>query len=172
MQVKILKTEKEYEAALRRIDALMDAEPGSPEEEQLELLALLVEKYEAEHYPIGLPDPVEAIKFRMDQEGLEPKDMTKYLGSQSKVSEVLNYKRPLSLSMIRALHDGLGIPAEVLLQEADPLEAQPVAISWRDFPFPEMFKRGYFNRYRDSLVEAKKHSAELLEELPAGADAG
>lgn len=165
MQVKILKTEEEYEAALARIDALMDAKPGSLEEEELELLALLVEKYEAEHYPIDLPDPVEAIKFRMDQDGLQPKDMTKYLGSQSKVSEVLNYKRPLSLTMIRSLHDGLGIPAEVLLQEADPQEPQPAAMSWRDFPFAEMFKRGYFSRYGDSLVQAKKHSAELLEEL-------
>jgi HTH-type transcriptional regulator/antitoxin HigA len=190
MQVKILKTEKEYETALERIDSLMDAKPGSPQEEQLELLALLVEKYEAEHYPIDLPDPIEAIKFRMDQEGLEPKDMVKYLGSQSKVSEVLNYKRTLSLTMIRALHEGLGIPAEVLLQEADLRAAglqaaglqaaglqaadlqeagQPgtrlAALSWREFPFAEMFKRGYFNQYRDSLIEAKKHSAELLGNL-------
>jgi antitoxin component HigA of HigAB toxin-antitoxin module len=86
----------------------------APQEE--ELLVLLVEKYEAEHYPIDLPDPVEAIKFRMEQEGLEPKDLIPYLGSQSKVSEVLNYKRPLSLSMIRSLQEGLGIPAEVLIQ--------------------------------------------------------
>ena len=116
MKIKILKTEDEYEAALARIESLMDAEPGSPQEEELELLVLLVENYEAEHYPIDLPDPVEAIKFRMDQEGLTPKDMIQYLGSQSKVSEVLNHKRTLSLSMMRALNQGLGIPAEVLLQ--------------------------------------------------------
>src|SRR3989304_4789244 len=101
MDIKIIKTEAEYEAALARIEVLMDAEPESLQEEELELLALLVEKYEAEHYPIELPHPVEAIKFRMEQEGLEPKDMIQYMGSQSKVSEVLNYKRPLSVPMIR-----------------------------------------------------------------------
>lgn len=120
MDIKILKTEKEYEAALERIEALMDAPPGSAEEEELELLAMLVEKFEQEHYPIELPDPVEAIKFRMEQEGLARKDMIKYLGSQSKVSEVLNYKRPLSLTMIRALNVGLEIPAEVLIQPPQP----------------------------------------------------
>jgi HTH-type transcriptional regulator/antitoxin HigA len=119
MNIKILKTENDYDAALERIDELMDAVPGSPEEEELELLAILVEKYELEHYPIDLPDSVEAIKFRMEQEGLTRKDMIKYLGSQSKVSEVLNYKRPLSLTMIRALTDGLNIPAEVLIQPPD-----------------------------------------------------
>ena len=103
---------------LARIETLMDAQPGSAEEDELELLALLVEKYEAEHYPIDPPDPVEAIKFRMDQEALTAKDMIQFLGSQSKVSEVLNYKRPLSLTMIRKLQTGLGIPAEVLLSTA------------------------------------------------------
>ena len=117
MEIKVIKTEAEYEATLKRVEALMEAEPGSPQEEELEVLVLLVEKYEAEHYPINLPDPVEAIKFRMEQEGLEPKDLIPYLGSQSKVSEVLNYKRPLSLSMIRSLQEGLGIPAEVLIQK-------------------------------------------------------
>ncbi len=119
MDIKIIKNEAEYDAALERIDALMNAAPGSAEEEELELLAILVEKYEQERYPIELPDPVEAIKFRMEQEGLTRKDMIKYLGSQSKVSEVLNYKRPLSLAMIRALTDGLNIPAEVLIQPPD-----------------------------------------------------
>ncbi|HLE14198.1 MAG TPA: transcriptional regulator, partial [Anaerolineales bacterium] len=89
MDIKIIKTEAEYEATLARIEALMDAEPKSPQEEELELLVFLVEKYEAERYPIDLPDPVEAIKFRMEQEGLEPKDIIQYIGSQSKVSEVL-----------------------------------------------------------------------------------
>lgn len=117
MKPKIIETEAEYEAALAYIETLMDAAPGSPAEEELELFALLVEKYEEEHFPIDLPDPVEAIKFRMEQEGLTRKELAKYLGSQSRVSEVLNRKRPLSLAMIRALHEGLGIPAEVLLQE-------------------------------------------------------
>lgn len=117
MKPKIIETEAEYEAALAYIETLMDAAPGSPAEEELELFALLVEKYEEEHFPIDLPDPVEAIKFRMEQEGLTRKELAKYLGSQSRVSEVLNRKRPLSLAMIRALHKRLGIPAEVLLRE-------------------------------------------------------
>lgn len=107
-------TRDEFRNALSE---LMEAEPGSPEEDKLEVFALLIEAYEQEHYPIDLPDPVEAIKFRMEQQGLSQKDMVAYLGSQIRVSEVLNRKRPLSLSMIRALHEGLGIPAEVLLQE-------------------------------------------------------
>jgi HTH-type transcriptional regulator/antitoxin HigA len=117
MKPKVLKTEAEYEAALAHVETLMDAEPGSPDEDELEVFAVLIEDYEAAHYPIDLPDPIEAIKFRMDQQDLLQKDMTPYMGSQSKVSEVLNRKRPLGLSMIRALHKGLGIPADVLLQE-------------------------------------------------------
>jgi HTH-type transcriptional regulator / antitoxin HigA len=115
MKAKIIKTEYDYETALKRVEALMDAVPGSAEFEELELLTLLIEKYEDEQYPIDFPDPVEAIKFRMEQVGLDRKDMIQYLGSQSKVSEVLNHKRPLSLAMIRALSQGLGIPAEVLV---------------------------------------------------------
>jgi len=117
MYIKMIRTEAQYEAALERLDMLMEAEPGSPEFDELELLALLVEKYEDEQFPIDYPDPVEAILFRMDQEGLARKDMIPYIGSQSKVSEVLNRKRPLSLTMIRSLHEGLGIPAEVLIQK-------------------------------------------------------
>lgn len=118
MKPKVLKTEAEYEAALQTIETLMDAAPGSPEEEELELFALLVEQYEAEHYPIAPPDPVDAILFRMEQEGLTRKDLIPYLGSASKVSEVLNRKRPLSLTMIRNLHEGLDIPADILLKES------------------------------------------------------
>lgn len=116
MKPKVIKTGEEYKAALSQMRALMEAAPGSPEEEDLELFAVLIEQYEKERFPIGLPDPVEAIEFRMDQAGLTRKDLIPYIGSQSKVSEVLNHKRPLSVAMIRALHDGLGIPAEVLLQ--------------------------------------------------------
>ncbi len=117
MQPKVIKTEAEYEVALARVAELMDAQPGSPDEQELELFALLVEQYEQEHFPIAPPDPVEAILFRMEQEGLTRKDLAAYIGSPSKVSEVLNRKRPLSLSMIRALHRGLGIPADILVQD-------------------------------------------------------
>jgi len=163
METKIIKTEAEYEAALVRIEGLMNAAPNSPEEEALELLALLVEKYEEEHYPIGLPDPVEAIKFRMEQEGLSRKDLIPYIGSQSKVSEVLNYKRPLSLSMIRSLHEGLDIPAEVLLQQ--PYENDEVDPIWKQYPFNEMLKRGYFPNFSGSLSDAKSMATELLSDL-------
>ncbi|MGM0786908.1 MAG: helix-turn-helix domain-containing protein [Thermodesulfobacteriota bacterium] len=117
MANRLIKTEAEYVEALSRIEELMDAEAGTAEADELELLAALVEMYEESRYPIDLPDPVDAIFFRMEQAGLKQKDMVPYLGSRSKVSEVLNRKRPLSLPMIRRLHNSLGIPAEVLLQE-------------------------------------------------------
>lgn len=112
---KLLKTEKEYNEALKRIDELFDAEPETPESDELELLVALVELYEAEHFPIEAPDPVAAIKFRMEQEGLSNEDMVQYLGSKSRVSEVFSHKRGLSLSMIRNLVAGLKIPAETLI---------------------------------------------------------
>jgi HTH-type transcriptional regulator/antitoxin HigA len=117
MKAKILKTEKDYEAALKLVDRLMDAEPGSEAEDDLELWSLLVEEYENRHYRMDSPDPIEAIKFRMDQMGLQQKDLTKYIPAKSKVSEVMNRKRPLSLNMIRELHKHLGIPAQVLVEE-------------------------------------------------------
>ena len=115
MKPKVLKTERDYRAALARVEYLM--EQPSPNQDELELWSLLVGTYEEQHFPIAAPDPVAAIRFRMDQEGLAPADLQPYLQSKSKVSEVLNRKRPLSLSMIRALHRGLKIPAEVLVQE-------------------------------------------------------
>jgi HTH-type transcriptional regulator/antitoxin HigA len=117
LRAKIIKTEEEYTGALAHVESLMEAGPGSPKEEELELWSLLVERYEQERFPIDLPDPVEAIKFRMEQEGLQQKDLVKYFPGKNRVSEVLNHKRPLSIGMIRALHRGLGIPAEVLLRE-------------------------------------------------------
>ncbi len=116
MKAKIIKTEAEYEAMLKRVGDLMDAKPGSPDEDELRLLGLLVEHYEEKHYPIGMPSPLDAIEFLMDQNGLTKADMTQYLGSPSKVSEVLNGKRALSKTMIRKLVEGLGIPAEILLE--------------------------------------------------------
>lgn len=115
MKPKVLKTERDYKAALACVGRLMDQ--PSPDEDELELWSLLVEKYEEERFPIAAPDPIEAIRFRMDQAGLQSADLHPYLQSKSRVSEVMNRKRPLSLSMIRALHHGLKIPAEVLVQE-------------------------------------------------------
>ena len=102
--------------ALAHVDRLMNQ--SSPDEAELELWALLIDNYEAQHFPIETPDPIEAIRFRMDQAGLTPSDLNPYLQSKSKVSEVMNRKRPLSLAMIRALHAGLKIPADVLVQES------------------------------------------------------
>jgi HTH-type transcriptional regulator/antitoxin HigA len=115
MNPKVLKTARDHRAALAHVETLMNR--SDPDEAELELWSLLVEKYEEEHFPIEVPDPIEAIRFRMEQEELTPADLQPYLQSKSKVSEVMSRKRPLSLSMIRALHKGLKIPAEVLVQE-------------------------------------------------------
>lgn len=112
---KLIKTEEEYLNALKRIEKLFDSMPNTPEGDELELLVSLVEIYENEHFPIEAPDPVSAIKFRMEQEGLTNTDMIEYLGSKSRVSEVFSGKRQLSITMIRKLVSGLRIPAEVLI---------------------------------------------------------
>jgi len=118
MDIRPIRTEDDYLAALKEISALVDLDPAvdSPEGERLDVLATLAEAYEAKHFPIGLPDPIEAIKFRMEQGGLTIADMEPYLGRPNRVYEVLNHKRGLSLAMIRRLHDGLHIPAEVLIR--------------------------------------------------------
>lgn len=117
--IKIIRTRKDHLAALAEMKRLMIANPapGSPDAEKIELLALVVESYEKKHFPLPKPDPVDAILFRMEQQGLERSDLVPLLGSRSKVSEVLARKRTLSIAMIRALHQRLGIPAEVLLRE-------------------------------------------------------
>ncbi len=117
VEVKPIRSEQEYEAALKEIERLWDAQPGTPDGDLLEVLVTLVEAYEEEHYPIDPPDPIEAIKYYMESRGLTRKDLEPYIGSSGRVSEVLHYKRPLSLPMIRRLHEGLGIPAEVLIRE-------------------------------------------------------
>ena len=117
MTPKILRNEQDYEAALGHVESLMGAEPGSAQEEELELWSLLVERYEEEAFPIDLPDPVSAIRFRMAQLGLRQIDLAEYLSGNNRASEVLSGKRGLSLKMIRSLHRNLDIPAEVLIQE-------------------------------------------------------
>ena len=164
MKPKVLKTEQDYEDALKHVESLMDVAPGSPEADELEVFALLVEAYEKEHYPIDLPDPIEAIKFRMEQAGLTQKDVAPYFGGQSRVSEVLNRKRSLSLSMMRALHEGLGIPAEVLLQKPGQ-EIPEQQYNPRDFPFTEMYRRCYFAPFQGTLPEAKMQGESLLVRL-------
>ena len=108
---KLIKTEEDYSLVLSRIEDLMDAEANTPEAEELELLATLIELYEDEHYAMDTPEPIDAIKFRMEQMGLNQQGLVPFIGSKSKVSEILNKKRPLTLSMMRSLHQNLGIPA-------------------------------------------------------------
>jgi HTH-type transcriptional regulator/antitoxin HigA len=119
MDIHPIRTESDCKAALRQISTLMesDPEPGTPDGDRLDILATLVQVYEARHFPIGAPDPVEAIKFRMEQSGLTVKDLEPIIGRSNRVYEVLNHKRPLTLAMIRRLHHSLGIPAEVLIAE-------------------------------------------------------
>src|SRR4051812_41745099 len=120
MKPKVIKTAAAYKAALARIEVIFHAKPGTAKGDELELLLLLVETYEDKAYPIELPDPIDALRFRMEQNGLKPKDLIPYIGSKSKVSEVLSGQRPLSLTMIRKLVAGLHLPAEVALRETKP----------------------------------------------------
>jgi len=118
MEIKPIKSERDYRKALKEIDRLMDARFNTAEGDRLDILVTLVEAWEEKHWPIELSDPVEAILFVMEQRGLSRKDLERYIGSRARVAEVLNHKRPLTLPMIRRLHQGLGIPAEVLISDS------------------------------------------------------
>ena len=116
MEIKPVKTKADHRAALKEIEALMSARPGTPEGERLDVLVTLIEAWEKRRYPMELPDPVEAIRFRMEQSGLAPKVFVPMIGQINRVYEVLNRNRPLTLHMIRRLHRDLGIPAESLIK--------------------------------------------------------
>ena len=141
-KIKVIKTEKDYEEALELMSVLIDAspEPTSDDGEKLSLLATLIEDYELKTFPESLPDPVDAILFRMDQSDLKPKDLIPFIGSKSKVSEVLSRKRPLTIAMMRSLQSGLGIPASVLLKEP---EDNLDYANWDNKLVKEMTSRGY-----------------------------
>ncbi len=159
---KIIKTEKNYNLALRRIEKLMDAKTGTSEFDELELLSTLVEIYEDKYYPISMPDPVSAIKFRMEQMGLSQQDLVVFIGSRSKVSEVLNRKRNLSLSMMRSLNKGLGISPDILLQDPDAFFPEEVPqLEYEKFPIKEMVKKGWIPR----ITDAVNHREEIITEL-------
>lgn len=117
MNIKPIRNDEDLHEAFERLERIFQAEEGTPEADEMEILVTLIEAYENKHYPITPSDPIEAIKFRMDQQGLTPKDLQVFIGSSGRVSEVLNHKRPLSLKMIKRLHDGLNIPYESLLAE-------------------------------------------------------
>jgi len=118
MNIKPIKSGRDYKNALKEIESLFKAKFGTPEGDRLDVLTTLVEAYENKHYPIETPDPVEAIHFVMEQQGLKRKDLEPYIGGRSRVAEVLNHKRALTLAMIRKLHLALGIPAEILIRES------------------------------------------------------
>lgn len=142
--IRPIRTEADYRGALRRIEELMCAEPDTEEFDTLEVLSTLVEKYEEEHFPMDLPSPAEAIRFRMEQEALSARDLVPYIGSRAKVSEILSGKRPLTLQMIRALHEHLGVPAEVLLGQAgSELPDDGPGLDWGRFPLKAMAKYGW-----------------------------
>ncbi len=124
MEIRPIKTEQDYDAALTEVEALWGAKTDTPEGDKLDVLVTLVEAYEAKHHPIAPPDPVEAILFRMEQAGLQRKDLEPYIGHSGRVSEVLNHKRPLTLEMIRKLWAGLHIPLESLIQTGEDVNHQ------------------------------------------------
>ena len=115
MAIKPIRSEADYQRALRRVEALWDSRQGSPASDELDVLATLIEAYEREHYPIDLPNPIEAIRFRLEQSGKDPRALIGVIGGRTRVYEVLHGKRPLSLKMIRTLHEKFGIPANVLI---------------------------------------------------------
>ena len=120
MDIKPIRTKADHKQALKEIESLMMAKLGTPDGDRLDILVTLVEAFEKKHYPIDLPDQVEAIKFRMDQSGLTVKDLEPMIGKPNRVYEILNHTRPLTLAMIRRLHSGLGIPVESLIKEYVP----------------------------------------------------
>lgn len=162
MSIRAIRSEADYEAALTRINVLMDAESGTPEGEELDVLTDLVELYEAKHVPMGLPSPLGAIRFRMEQSGLSPRDLVPFMGSRAKVSEVLSGKRPLTMQMARALHANLGIPADVLLQQpGGELRSALEGTEWHRFPLAEMAKLGWIEKRRN----LESHAEEIMRDL-------
>lgn len=159
MEPRVIKSKNEYKTVIAEVERLiaLEPEPGTPDADRLDLLAMLVEAYEKKHFSIALPTPVEAILFRMEEQGLMQKDLVPYMGSKSKVSEVLSGKRSLTIQMIRELHAGLDIPLEVLLQEQKDRVDEIIEIDWQRFPIPEMVKRGWvpsqFNNVRTHATE-------------------
>jgi len=166
MNIKVIKSRNDYEHAMARLTALMTLDPkdGSKEDNELELLALVIEDYECKIVPFVVPDPIEAIIFRMDQMKLGRKELEPYIGSISKVSEVLSRKRPLSLSMIRRLHKGLGIPADVLIGGAESSQTvigEEPEMEYTKFPLKEMLERGCFGEFKGNAQRLKDYAEDL-----------
>lgn len=163
---RLIKTAVDYEAAIARIDELMDSTPGTAEYDELELVSALAERFEHETQAIAPPDPIDAIKFRMEQSDLKPKDLVPLLGSRAKVSEVLSGKRPLTLSMIRVLHEKLNVPADILLREPGAKLPDMDVPSPERFPWKEIIERNWLVPYfRGSVEQARERAEELAQYL-------
>lgn len=167
MDIKVIKSNDDYAQAMAQLTALMTLDPatGSEEDNELELLALVIEDYERKIVPPITPDPIEAILFRMDQMNLARKDLEPYIGSISKISEVLTRKRPLSLSMIRRLHNGLGIPADVLIGSVESSQAiigDEPEIDYTKFPLKEMLARGCFGDFKGNAHRLMDNAEDLV----------
>jgi len=160
--IRLIKTESDYKDALMRVNSLMDAQSTQLVTDELEVLATLIELYEDEHFPIGKPNPIEAIKFRMEQMDLTNRDLIPLIGSRSKVSEILSGKCNLTLKMIRALNKNLKIPAEVLLQETyNALPNDMNDIDWEKFPLATMAKFGWIKK----ILNLKDHAEEIMRDF-------
>lgn len=161
-EIRAIRSEADYKTTLARIDELMDAEFGTPEGDELDILSDLVELYEDKRMPMGYPTPIEAIHFRMEQAGLSPRDLIPFVGSRAKVSELLSGRRPLTMQIARALHANLGIPADVLLQQpGGQLPSGLAGVEWHRFPLAEMTRRGWIEE-RDNTTA---HAEELIRDL-------
>jgi len=167
MNIRPVNTERAYDEAIERIEALWGAESGTPEGDELDVLLTLVEVYEKENHPVPPPTPIEAISFVMEQRGMKQADLVPYIGSRSRASEVLRGKRSLSLSMIRSLHTHLSIPAEILISEGMDFPPDGEDVKWDSFPVTEIVSRGWVAGF-----DPKTQAEEIMRELAAMACAG
>ncbi len=169
MEIKVITNEQQHRQMRAELDRLIESNPapGSGDADRIVLIAKLLEVYEREQFHFNLPNPLDAIRFRMAEQELLQKDLIPFIGSKSKVSEVLAGKRPLTLQMIRALHAGLGIPAEILLQTSHPSEYELQDLDWQQFPIREMLKRGWI---KSQYKNANQHAQELIQTFLAPLD--
>ena len=164
MNIRPVNSEQAYDEAIERIETLWGAESGTPEGDELDVLLTLVRVYEKENYPVPPPTPIEAIRFVMDQRGMKQADLVPYIGSRSKVSEILRGKRTLSLSMIRSLHTHLSIPAEILIMDGMDFPLDGEGVKWDSFPVTEIVNRGWVTG-----LDPKTQAEEIMRELASQA---
>ena len=164
MNIRPVNSDQAYDEAIERIETLWGAESGTPEGDELDVLLTLVRVYEKENYPVPPPTPIEAISFVMDQRGMKQADLVPYIGSRSKVSEILRGKRTLSLSMIRSLHTHLSIPAEILIMDGMDFPLDGEGVKWDSFPVTEIVNRGWVTG-----LDPKTQAEEIMRELASQA---